>query len=447
MEKMIRKSAVWAMAALMLALCLILARYSLCQVQGDDISLMYLKCIDSEGGDLVNQPVQAFIQSLSQWESENPDVHIVHKERYGTGEVSSLAQLGKEHLPDVFMADPLTGRLLAEYGLVYDLTKYVSGQSEELLAPFTYDSMVYAFPVLTRNYTAVVYDPQAWKSAGYDAFPNSWDALCESAEKLRKMGYLTVVGLGEQSGGSVSRDLLSPFLTGQLFDNLIEKNKIASFTDPSFVDTLQTLQLMLRSDVFADQNKMAEKPINAFIEGKCAALLLNGKSIYRLLEETEETNKTLYHRLAFAALPMIGQLGTDGLTIPSGCPYGLFVNAKLADDSKKLARCIDLCSALAYQEKYASQADETQERLYRFIKNTETCRTCTQFLSGSFWALAQGNCFSKIGDEVDETDHERSLREYAADLQNYYEEYYMNVDDYSSMIIEYMKPENLYQKQ
>ena len=100
----------------------------------------------------------------------------------------------------------------------------------------------------------------------------------------------------------------------------------------------------------------------------------------------------------------------------------LFLPA-LADNPEKLKECLNLCRYLS-----DSKIDLVDEKLKNILKEMNSTVLWSQFLQGDM-----GGQLSLVG--VDNAD----LREISARMQDYYEEYYLNIEDYSKRLDKYTK--------
>lgn len=318
----------------------------------------------------------------AQWKSEHPEISIAERKRINNADFSHLAVLGAEHLPDVFITDCLTGRLLADAGLLKEVDAADVGT-------FTYDGGVYAFPVLPEYVSAVVYDPAAGSGP---------------------------LGYSVENGQTLASDFLSAVLSDtdgqEWLDHLISGDKSASFTEGFFTERLNTLQT-LSGD--AEKYASADALVSAFVSGECTSALLNGVNLYCLLDTVEAKNPDLYARLALR--PLVGA------SLPQGYQYGIFLKAGL--DGEKLDACLNLCKTLAgitYQE---------DARLEELKETSLPTHIVSQLFSTHFWSLARTECISKLG--------EITAEECASAMQNCYEQYYLNIEDYSSKLNQFIK--------
>ena len=317
---------------------------------------------------------------IKRWEKDNSKVY--NRKRIRNSDIRQLAVLGKDHMPDIFMTDCLTGRLLYKEGLLLDLSEYIEKDNDET---FQYDDGVYAFPALLPYYTVLAYDSAEWKSG---------DSISADSE-----GLLSCI-MSDSEGQ-------------EWFHHMIEGDKESSFTDAFFEERANELKKKLKeSEPFS---------LQAFIDGSCSAVLLSGEDLYKTLEEMKTHNSELYERIDFSSF--------DNKHIPSGYTYGYFLNSKLLENPIKLERCIDLCRTLTTE--YDNDVDETMKRLYRCLNDSDHSPIWSQYLCDSFWSRARICCLNQINNNT------KTIREMIAPLQNYYEEYYLGIHDYSQMMDRY----------
>ena len=313
--------------------------------------------------------------------------------------------------------------------------------------------------MLAQSNSLVIYNAQAWKDAGLNGFPQSWDEAVEQAKAFRALGYQGMIGVAYQDGIHIVGDISSSVLTSRQsmswFQDMIDANQSHMFRDEAFIDALSVTANMLMSDVFASDNLAvdAKGALNGFVKGDYPALLVNGDGLYAALDRIGEDDPTLYSNLYFDALPVSTDADTGYNTVPTGISYGLFINADVASDPDKLAACVDLCKYLtgpAYSEMmaerygrtcftkasedawnafYAQCNDEVLKRLSTFINSQmHACIDITQYLDGSIWSSCKDGLLTAIEASTANkgAGYIPSPEEIANNMQDLYEKYYLS---------------------
>ena len=420
--------------AVVLLLALLLAGHAAAETA---ISVMSCVEADAEYGDLVNAPINAFEELLDQWRQAHAEVTVSYQTR-PIGEMRILALMN--HLPDIFMLDASNGWIFARQGLLCDVTgavtqsEYIDAYRLDSLTPYVYYGYIAAFPALAKYCQTVIYDRDVFKE-----FPSTWDALC--GFDARERGYEGVISFGNGGGTPAVSALLSPVLMNgdgiAWLLSMVNGEKAHSFRDAVFTDAVDRVKAMLDAPVFLKSTlgKSSEAAIAAFASQKTPAILVSGDDVYRTLETVKAKAPELYDRLGFAALP--------SSPATAGFKYGLFVNAKLAEDPEKLRLCEDLCVWLTgrrYADAVASACgrqgftaadpaaveafrsgcgDETLKRLAEYTDGADTCMDLSQYLYSAIW--------SSFGDNITKKDPDApNAAVIANDMQDLYERYYLD---------------------
>lgn len=315
--------------------------------------------------------------NLTEWENAHPEIQVVERNRIRNEDYYSLGKMGVDHLPDVFITDSQFGRLLADAGLVVDLT---------LVAPdegtFTFDGRVFAFPVLRESMSVLVYDPDSWdgSSVGYDAGDRDTIVNCYMGSAL-----------GDDEGQA-------------WFSHMIEGDLQASFTDDLFVGRLDEVREQLSDDTAYESR---DELIEAFIGGECPAAAVYGDSLFSLLEQLKNDNPGLYGRVEFTSVSR---------GVPSEYQYGVFIRVGMSEE--RTLECVDLARSLAASSD-VWESDPTIDRLRSLQFGTADTYMPVQHFIPWFWNYALDECFLRLpgGDKTSE--------EYAFILQNFYEMYYI----------------------
>lgn len=284
-----------------------------------------------------NSAYKQFEDTLDQWREQHPEITVEERIQQNGVELNSLARLGSDHLPDIFITSSTNGKLFADAKLVLDLTGIV-----EDVGTFTYGNMVYAFPVMGESYYVLIYDPENYK-AGDKIFADDSSTL---------LSYL----MADEEGQT-------------WFLHMIVGDREAAFTDTLFV---------ARFDELISQFALSENIEADFAEGKCSAVLTERPS--ELIKNVKEKDPALYERLAF------------GEYMPHGYGNGLFINKNVAEDSEKLELCLDLCQSLSGLRIEL----EKDEKISEWLEGEKNAPIWKQYLSDSFWFEAENKVFSLL---------------------------------------------------
>lgn len=342
---------------------------------------------DSKSADVItvdlyvtNQSADILAQldgALEQWQEDHPDVQTVQRDRIRDYDITALAVMGSDHIPDVFIADCRLGRILAGEGLVVDLTGAAADEGT-----FTYGDRVCAFPALRQSYSVIIYDPLSWHEGdpvGYASDSEFTAADC----------YLSPL-LGDDWG----RDWL---------DHMVAADGEASFTDSEMIGRIGRMDQMISGDTaYGSYSELTQ----AFIEGECPAVVLYGDYVYAFLDELEASAPELYERTEFACM-------AEGV-IPAGYEYGVFVRAGM--DEQKTSECIELASLLA--SSVIPESDEVHARLYDLADNCEHTRLLTQYFTYNYWHFVSNELY------YIRSIRDRSIEARVDELQRFYELYY-----------------------
>jgi len=343
-----------------------------CHAKSDDAIMVDISIIDQY--DTV--PSEQLEMTLAAWETEHPDIEVEERSRMTNEDYRLLPVLGTEHLPDIFITDSKYGMLLANAGLVLDVTDYA-----EDVGTLTYNGNVYAFPGLRESISVIVYDSSSWSEG--DSF-----------------GYISSDGYS----------LVSGFLSGELSDvagqewltHMIEDDRQASFNDEFFIGVLDGMtESMNNNTPYSSLDGITA----SFINGACSAVLLSGDRLYKFLDDVKASDPDLYSRLEFTTY--------DEGYLPRGYSYGVFLNADL--EGERLELCLDLANALS--NNIEEDDDDILMRIDALRDVSTPVYYVSDYFTPFFWQFAEQDCFTRLGTGG------LTSEEYSVILQNYYEEY------------------------
>lgn len=308
--------------------------------------------VDIRVTDYDSASMDQLYRSLHEWEESHPGIAVEERERILDYDVASLAVMGPDHVPDIFIADRPAGRLMVDAGLVIDLSDYL-----EVEDGFEYDDGTYAFPALRESYSVIIYDKEAW----HDGDPLGFDR----SYMYSFIDCFLSPGLGDDWGQ-------------EWLWHLAEADGTCSFTDDEFVSRLDSAVQMMDQGIAYDSYDELEE---AFMSGECHAVALSGDRVYSLLESVRSSDQDLYDRLGFMSL-------VSGI-VPSGYEYGVFVRAGM--DEQKTEECIELASFLA--SSVASGSEVFPVGFSDLLGESQEVRLLSQLFSYNFWHYSLNECY------------------------------------------------------
>ena len=304
--------------------------------------------------------------SLEAWNLKRPEIRLVERNRLWQSEIVNLAVMGVAYMPDVFITDGLTGRFLARTDRVLSLTEFVTPKPG-----LAYLGEAWGIPAGRENVLVVVSDGDTVHTPG---FISGTDLLCASLADSLGQAWLRHIVAGDRK---------------------------SAFTDSCFVGVLSRLQDSLRSGNVVDEED--------FIRGGCSSILIGGDALYRMLGRLREANPDRYSRLVFRAF--------RGGAVPRGYDKGFFINARLALDGPRFFDCLSLCQALSPDP--GEPEDDTIRRLQDLLDTAPHAALPVLFISPGFWSTADYVISELVTGD-------KTLEEYAAILQDSYEQNYLN---------------------
>lgn len=313
-----------------------------------------------------NGSSEGFRTVISDWQNANSNItlneNVLANDDYKT-QIATQAAAGD--LPDVFLIQGMNTKSWVEQGLVVDMTDIIKESphydtyNTSYFTPFTNDDKIYGLPALTGSTcTVIVYDKAAWKEAGYDEFPSTWDDVKKADEYFKENGYTDTIAFGNGSQWQINSCFLSVignrFTGDDWFYSIIDKEG-AKFTDEEFVSALTFTKEIFESGIFNDDfNAIGNEDAREYyISGEAAAFIGGNWDVSYLQSTLQAEDEDLYNNTGFAALPQPeGATGAEN-TQDIGLGYAIALNSKLLDDPDKLEAAIDLAYYITGSE-YAS---------------------------------------------------------------------------------------------
>lgn len=412
-----------------------------------ELTLMHYSTSEESEG---NGGSDGFRTMISNWETANPDITLNQTVLANDDYKPQIATLAAaDDLPDVFLLQGMNTKAWAEQGLIMDMTDtikespYYNDYNQSMFTPFVNEDKTYALPALTGGTcTVVVYDKAAWKAAGFDAFPTTWEEVKTANDYFKANGYKETIGFGNGAKWQINSCFLSTigdrFTGSDWFKSLIEKGG-AKFTDADFVSALQFTQDIFNSGIFnEDFNAIGNEDAREYyISGETPSLICGNWDVSYLQANLKEADAEKYENMGYAVLPQPegATKGTNSQNI--GLGYGIAINAKLKDDPEKLAAAIDFAEYVTgpefstyVGENYALQgltkvADIDLSKFdqnvvdfynYSYIDSTP-CEIYDSYINSAVWEVLNTDAQSMLNGEM-------TPEEVAADAQASYEANY-----------------------
>lgn len=387
---------------------------------------------------------------ISNWEAENPDItltqNVLSNDDYKT-QIATQAAAGD--LPDVFLIQGMNTKTWAEQGLILDMSEIVKSSpyydtyNSAYFTPYTVEDKVYGLPALTgSSCSVVVYDKAAWKDAGFDEFPATWEEVKKADKYFKENGYTDTIAFGNGGQWQINSCFLSVignrFTGDEWFKSIIDKNG-AKFTDDTFVSALDFTKDIFDSGVFnEDFNAIGNEDAREYyIAGTAPAFIGGNWDVTYLHSALQEEDEELFANTGFAVLPQPeGAKGSEN-TQDMGLGYAVALNAKLKDDPEKMKAAADLACYLTgaeYADMVAKSSalqglsvvenvdldgfDSYTQDFYNYqYVDTEVCDIYDSYVNGAVWDVLNTGVQSMLnGDKKPE--------DVAAETQEAYEKNY-----------------------
>lgn len=409
-----------------------------------ELNIMHFSTSEEAEG---NGGSDGFRTTLQQWDDEHANIDLVQTVLANDDYKTQIATLAAANdLPDVFLLQGMNTKDWASQGLIVDMTDYINNSpynaqyDQNLFYPFTADGKIYGLPALTGGTCAVVvYDSQAWKDAGFDTFPETWDDVLKAKDYFAGKGIDTIA-FGNGGKWQANSDFLSTvgnrFTGADWFRSLIEK-KGAKFTDADFVSALKFTQDIFASGIFnEDFNAITNEDAREYyISGDAAAFIGGNWDVSYIQSALKDTD--LYNNTKFAVIPQPTGATKSTDTHNTGLGYAVAISSKVASDPDKLAAAVDLAYEITGPDfaeyvatNYAlggltkvenvdlSKFDQFTKDFYNYQYVDHTaCDIYDSFISGAVWDVFNT-------DVQDMLNGDKTPDEVAADAQKAYEDNY-----------------------
>lgn len=411
-----------------------------------ELTIMHFNTSEESEG---NGGSDGFRTTLDQWCKDHPNIklkqNVLAADDYKT-QITTLAAAGD--LPDIFFLQGCNTAAWAKQKQILDLTDsiksspYYDKYVKSYFTPFTTaDGKIYGYPVLTGGTcTVVIYDSNAWKQAGFETFPKSWDDVEKASKFFKEQGKDTIAfGNGSKwQANSCFISTLGDRYTGpDWFKSIINKDG-AKFTDEGFVNALRKTQYLFKdTNIFnADFNAIDNgEALEYYISGDAVSFIGGNwdvSYVYATLNGTELGKNT-----KFAALPQPNDAKFEPNSQNIGLGFSMAINSKLAENPDKMNAAIDLAQTVTgpdfsvyVAKNYAlggltdpgeidlSKFDQFTQDFYNWsYVDTTPCEIYDSYLTSSIWDIFNTDLQMMLNGDI-------TPEEVAANVQKAYEKDY-----------------------
>lgn len=406
-----------------------------------ELSLMHFSTSEESEG---NGGSDGFRTMIKNWETAHPDVAVNQTVLSNDDYKTQIAtQAAADDLPDVFLLQGMNTKAWSQQGLVMDLTDIISKSpyyddyNLSFFTPFTNDEKIYGLPALTGGTcTVVVYDKAAWKEAGFNEFPKTWEDVKKADEYFKQNNYKETIAFGNSGKWQINSCFLSTIgdrYTGpEWFKSLIDKGG-AKFTDQEFVDALKFTQDIFQSGIFNDDfNAISNEDAREYyISGETPAVISGNWDVSYIQATLKEGNPELYNNTGFAVLPQPDGAVKSENSQNIGLGYAIAINAKLKDNPDKLAAAIDFAYyvtgtdfSVYVGENYALQGlakvndidlskfDSYTKDFYDYsYVDTKSCEIYDSYINSTVWDVFNTDAQSMLNGDVTPEEVARKTQE------------------------------------
>lgn len=315
----------------------------------------------------LNEPApMAQIEKLAEFNEQNPDVKIVEEmqshDNYET-KIKTLAA-GNE-LPDLFLIKGSMTKVFADNGQILKLNDFLDekeGWEEQFvdgtLTPFQLQDDTYGIPISGGATHLVYYNKDLFAEAGIEEFPTTWDGFMEAIDKLNAAD-ITPIALGNKGkwvlNSSYISTLANRYTGSEWFEDIFNQEGDAKFTDPEFVEALETLKDLTDNDAFnSNMNSIDNSEQQAMYMSGKAAMFIEGDWAAGTI--TNDAPEDIVNATEIAIFPEIEGAAAEQNTVSGGGGWAYAINAnvsdeKLAEIKKAIYHLADMETATMILEK------------------------------------------------------------------------------------------------
>ncbi len=307
----------------------------------------------------LNEPAPtAQLEKLAEFKGENSDIKIDEEiqshDNYET-KIKTLAA-GNE-LPDVFLIKGSMTQTFADNGQILPLDDFLNEKDgwkdqfvEGTMTPYEANGNVYGIPISGGATHLIYYNKDLFAQAGINEFPTTWDEFTTAIDKLNDAG-ITPIALGNKGKWVMNSSYLSTlanrFTGSEWFQNIMNQEGDAKFTDQQFVDALSAIYQLAQQDAFnANMNSIDNSEQQAMYMNGKAAMFIEGDWAAGTL--TSDAPEDILAATEIAIFPAIEGAADEQNTVSGGGGWAYAINADVSEE--KLAQIKEMIYHLTNQD-------------------------------------------------------------------------------------------------
>lgn len=342
-----------------------------------------------------------FSDTLNQFREDHPDITIKEEAVAHDPYRDRTTTLGASgELPDIFMAN---GSMILDFAskdyvaswddAIKEDTEWSGDFVDGAFDDFKVDDQIYGVPVKMAAVHTIYYNKEIFEEAGIQQFPSTWEDFKKAIMMLKEAGY-TPIGMGNRSSVPVGSTLFSTLadrVTGTDWFNGL-KNGENQFTDPEFIQALETLKELVDLQAFnPDINSIDEGQGESLFYNKEAAMHISGSwFLPRLVNEAPED---IVANTGMAFFPAIEGGKGDAHAVAGGGGWSYAINSQLTGAKKEAA--VELIKVLS-GEQFAIAQKEISEIPARNVSSYDESKLSP--LANEYNSMLEGMSYTPVYD-------------------------------------------------
>lgn len=308
----------------------------------------------------------AMREILDNFQSEHPNIKLETEGLPTDGLKTRLRTVAAANeMPDLFVMwpDAMTKEFVGG-SLLQPIDEYLNSKPEwrdnfieNALDGYTVDGSIYSVPMNLAPTSFIYYNEAIFEEHGVKV-PETWDELMTAIDTFNENG-VTPIALGNKANWFVQSTIFSAIadrVTGtEWFLKAVEQDG-ASFTDPEFVQALETLQELGQRDAFQkgfnsiDENQM----VQLYFQGNAAMFISGGWAMANVVANAPEE---ILDQTRITILPPVDGGEGEARSTSGVVGTGMGISAKLEGARKDAA--MELLYALAGPEGQQATLDSS----------------------------------------------------------------------------------------
>lgn len=311
----------------------------------------------------------AYRELIEQFQIDNPDIIIEAEHIAHDAYMTKIQTAGAgDDLPNIFPALPPLHSAFAKSGSIREIGSLIDADPEwkDSFMPGMFgehtdaEGSIWAMPYTSFLSHVVYYNTEIFEKCGITSFPTTMEEFKKIIPIIRAKGYIPVA-MGNKGKAPLASTVQPAIVYGTIDPEWYASLKAgtgASFTDPEYIEAINTLGDLIELGIFNDDFNSVEGQALAQYYGQGNAAMTIGGS-WGISSMITDTPREIVDATEFARLPAPAANADHNKFVPGGTGWAWCISANTT--GKELDAAVRFLKAMTSTELQTKLIDNSVE--------------------------------------------------------------------------------------